>query len=90
MTPQVIWKEREHKADCYAVEQVAAGVWDSPWAIMPTSPGYVFYGDRLGRTNGTTTSWLIVVCNDTSCPARALVNFAVIEGAVTSVLGEEQ
>lgn len=66
----------EHEADCDAVRMTTLDVWyrwNSPW-WMPSKRSVT--ADALGRSGLKRHGWrrwLILECNSTSCPARAIV-----------------
>ena len=80
--PQVRWVKKTHRDGCYAVEEVARGDWPWPWAFV----GKGYWGDRLGRRNGSSVHWALVVCNDAVCHASFAVRWDAIEGLVTGMV----
>ncbi len=60
----------DHVRDCYAVEAVNRGVWNTPWYF----PGNANeWRDKNGQNRGSTTHWIKLKCNSGFCDAQLLV-----------------
>jgi hypothetical protein len=72
-------QEIPHKADCFAVKEVAEGRWTTPWC--PSHPGHDHDRQANGRRNGSHL-WMAFDCNDPDCPAKLLVHAGDLADAI--------
>lgn len=54
-------------------------LWKDPWFLDTNNR---FWGDTLGRSNGSSKRWIPVECNSTDCNARGVVSVESIEQAI--------
>lgn len=62
---------KKHVKGCYAIKNVKADFWNTPWAYLEK----VEYRDSIGRkTENGHARWWLIKCNCTDCDASILVN----------------
>lgn len=76
----------QHRKDCFAIDAVERGNWETPWAERAESKGLDAWGTKPGWH-----SWIEIQCNDPHCTARLLIRMApVVRWAEAELVRERE